>query len=171
MKIFVTGGAVATSRGRPDAYLFDPFIETWTRLTDMARGRWYPTNVLLPDGQALVVSGTDEEGGNNNIPELFAAGEWTLLSDARLNLPLYPYLFVLPNGDLLYAGPGNPSRIFNVASHSWSSVGNSPIGGGSADDQRLARMTTAPNAAAHSGSSRNHPPIETVRMTKAQPLN
>jgi galactose oxidase len=130
--VFVTGGAVATSRGRPDAYFFDPFSETWTRLADMARGRWYPTNVLLPDGQILVVSGTDEEGRNNNIPELFAPGTWTPLTEAQLTLPNYPYLFVLPDGNLLYAGPGNPSRTFNVERQSWSSVGNSPIGGGSA---------------------------------------
>jgi galactose oxidase len=130
--VFVTGGAVATSRGRPDAYFFDPFSETWTRLADMARGRWYPTNVLLPDGQILVVSGTDEEGRNNNIPELFAPGTWTPLTEAQLTLPNYPYLFLLPDGNLLYAGPGNPSRTFNVERQSWSSVGNSPIGGGSA---------------------------------------
>jgi galactose oxidase len=57
--LLVTGGAITTGRGRPDVHLFDPFTVTWTRLDDMARGRWYPTNVTLPDGRILMVSGSD----------------------------------------------------------------------------------------------------------------
>ena len=42
-----------------DVHLFDPVTETWTRLPDMARGRWYPTCVTLPDGRVFISSGTN----------------------------------------------------------------------------------------------------------------
>lgn len=69
----------------------------------------------------------------NDIPEVFTPGAgWTQLTDAQLSLPLFPYLFVLPDGRVLYAGPGNPTRTLEVDTQTWITVGNSPIGGGSA---------------------------------------
>jgi galactose oxidase len=131
--LLVTGGALANNRGLPVAHLFDPFTETWTRLDDMARGRWYPTNTTLLDGRILVVSGRDEEGLINDIPEVYTPGAgWTPLTEAQLTLPLYPYLFVLPDSRIFYAGPGNPTRTFEVEAQTWATVGNSQIGGGSA---------------------------------------
>ncbi len=44
-------------------YIFDPHKEQWEFAGDMAGGRWYPTNTLLPDGTVLLLSGFDEGGG------------------------------------------------------------------------------------------------------------
>jgi hypothetical protein len=54
------------------------------------------------------------------------------LAAAPLSLPNYPYLFVLPDGRVFYAGPSNPTRTLEVEPQTWTPVGNSPIGGGSA---------------------------------------
>jgi hypothetical protein len=111
----VTGRALPDNRGLPVAHRFDPFAATWTQLDDMARGRRYPTNTTFPDGRVLVVSGRDEEGLMKDIPEVYTprAG-WMPLTEAQLTLPLYPYLFVLPDGRVFEAGPGNPTRTFEI---------------------------------------------------------
>jgi hypothetical protein len=53
----VFGVGLIPFRGLEQSYLFDPGSETWTRAPDMARGRWYPTLVTLPDGSILAMAG------------------------------------------------------------------------------------------------------------------
>jgi Domain of unknown function (DUF1929)/Galactose oxidase, central domain len=80
-----------------------------------------------------VVSGSDEEGRNNPVPEVYTPGAGLMpLAAAQLSLPNYPYLFVLPDGRVFYAGPSNPTRTLEVGPQIWTPVGNSQIGGGSA---------------------------------------
>jgi hypothetical protein len=80
----------------------------------------------------LVVSGRDEEGLINDIPEVYTPGAgWASLTE-ELTIPLYPYMFFLPDGRLFYAGPGNPTRTFEVDAQTWAIVGSSQISGGSA---------------------------------------
>src|SRR4026208_1699115 len=43
--------------GLKEAYLFDPFTETWERLDDMQVGRWYPTLIRLADDRVFTFSG------------------------------------------------------------------------------------------------------------------
>ena len=43
--------------GGKQAYTFDPFSESWTRLPDMGAGRWYPTLIRLADDAVLTLSG------------------------------------------------------------------------------------------------------------------
>ena len=40
----------------------------------MQHGRWYPTNLLMPDGRSLIMGGLDERGfgDKNEDLELFA---------------------------------------------------------------------------------------------------
>ena len=56
-QLLVAGGHVDIYMGLPNAYTYDPFNNTWTRLPDMNYGRWYPTSTTLPNGDALVISG------------------------------------------------------------------------------------------------------------------
>ena len=51
----VAGGTVSFTplTGTKLAYTFDPDTEQWTRIADMARGRWYPTCVTLEDGTVV----------------------------------------------------------------------------------------------------------------------
>ena len=57
-RVLVSGGSLGTNRGMPNASIYDPTLDTWTRLPDMNDGRWYPTNTPLPNGDMLVTAGT-----------------------------------------------------------------------------------------------------------------
>src|SRR5215467_14858159 len=59
-RLFVAGGHISDLHGLPNANIFDPATETWQAVAPMARGRWYPTNTTLPDGEILTLAGTDE---------------------------------------------------------------------------------------------------------------
>ena len=86
--------------GLPNAYMYNPLDNTWTRLPDMNNGRWYPTNTTLPNGDMLVISGTIRSGVSNVEPQVWqsATGSWRNLTAAHLALPFYPFMFVAPNG-------------------------------------------------------------------------
>lgn len=51
-RLLVAGGTLQFNPllGSRQAFLFDPFSEQWIETGRMARGRWYPTNLTLPDG-------------------------------------------------------------------------------------------------------------------------
>jgi len=106
-RLLMAGGHLDMDQGLPDAILFDPFSSTWTRLPDMADGRWYPTVTTLPNGEMLVVAGADEQGTPNPIPEIWSpgTGSWRPLTGAPRTLPYYPWMFVGPDGRLFMAGP------------------------------------------------------------------
>lgn len=123
-RVLVTGGTSARRRGIRTVFTFDPWTETWTRHPDMRKGRWYPSQVLLPDGRTVILDGLTEDGPGSSNPdiELFSAetGSTTLLSvRGESGQPpmggLYPHLFVMPSGRTLVAGP-NPadSWFFSV---------------------------------------------------------
>src|SRR5262249_20747943 len=57
-RLLVVGGHIQNGWGLPNASIYDPGADTWTRLPDMNAGRWYPTATALPNGDALVVSGS-----------------------------------------------------------------------------------------------------------------
>ncbi len=76
---------------------FDSRAETWTQVASMEERRWYPSLFTLPDGRALVVSGTS---GTDPL-EIFdpATNRWTTLQGSEKSFPeRYPAMRVLPNG-------------------------------------------------------------------------
>ena len=108
-----------------------PRSTTWTRGPDMAVARWYPTATALPDGRVFVVSGDNVTLGPNpdpntpvplinysdTLPEIYnpATNTWTAMpSAASRKMPLYPYMFVLPNGKLFDAGPDRMTRTLDL---------------------------------------------------------
>ena len=77
----------------------------------MAIDRWYPTLTALPDGRVLISSGASRVAGGHNRLEIFDPSDGSvILLDADYpdpsnnGMPLYPFMFVLPTGDILYAG-------------------------------------------------------------------
>src|SRR5215471_6796180 len=56
-ELIVAGGYAGNYVGIANAYRYNPFTNSWTRLPDMNNNRWYPTNTTLPNGDMLVVSG------------------------------------------------------------------------------------------------------------------
>jgi fibronectin type 3 domain-containing protein len=144
-RTIVVGGHVSPNNGLTETNLFNPSTNSWTRGADMSKARWYPTGTTLPDGRVLVVSGDSIVQDNtppitplsihsNDTPEIYnpRLNSWTSLPTAARALPLYPFMFVLPDGRVLDAGPEQQSRTLDVATGTWSPLALSPIDGHSA---------------------------------------
>ncbi|HEX8202841.1 MAG TPA: galactose oxidase-like domain-containing protein, partial [Isosphaeraceae bacterium] len=122
----VTGHFHADFVGVPDASLFDPATNSWTRLPDMNAGRWYPTATTLASGEVLVLSGTVTPGVLDTLPQvLTTAGTWRDLTGAQaaapLGVDLYPRLFVAPDGRVFKAGPDQDTWFLDTAgTGSWT---------------------------------------------------
>ena len=104
----------------------------------MAFARWYPTTVTLSDGRLLVASGsTTCSSCIADIPEIYnpATNTWTQLPGARLELPLYPFLFVLPDGRVLNPGSDEDpmiTRVLDLQTQTWTTMDPTLLEGGSA---------------------------------------
>lgn len=124
--LLITGGHIADYVGFARTSIYNPFTSTWTRTPDMNAGRWYPTNTTLGNGDVLVVSGnTTSNGSFNNIPQVYQAGSntWRTLSSAVLQQPLYPYMYLAPNGKVFNAGMTPQTRYLTTSgTGAWSSV-------------------------------------------------
>jgi hypothetical protein len=134
-RLFAVGGHLNQNYyGLRDSNIFDPATRTWTRTANMTYARWYPTITQLPDGRMLAVSGYITPGQLATIPEVYnpATNTWTALNGANLSVPMYSFMFVLPDGRVFNAGPSTTTRILDVNAQSWTTVGNSLITGHSA---------------------------------------
>ena len=125
-RVLVTGGTDPASQdpvflGIRDVYTFNPFTETWTRVGEMAVGRWYPTNVALPDGRMLIFSGLDENGDLTDLVEVYdpATGSLQVVPGAERFLDLYPRMHVLPSGKVFHAMPEQYSAFFDPTTNTW----------------------------------------------------
>ena len=116
--------------GLKEAFLFDPFTETWERLDDMQVGRWYPTLIRLAEDRVLTLSGLEYRAPTaapekNILKILFElitkmdeyitrvqedfdpeTKTWSRMKVER-KLPLYPRMHLLPDGDVFYSGVFN----------------------------------------------------------------
>jgi hypothetical protein len=113
-RLLVAGGHIADGHGLPNTNLFDPATHSWQVAPPMARGRWYPNNTTLPDGEVLTVGGTDENMTVDTIPEVWDGTHWRQLTTANLALEWYPRMFVAPDGRIFNAGEEQPSRWLDV---------------------------------------------------------
>jgi hypothetical protein len=120
-QLFVVGGHIANNHGLPNANIFDPASASWQVGPPMAQGRWYPTATTLPNGEVLVLAGTDESGAIATVPEVWSGTAWRRLTGASLSLPDYPRTFVAPDGRVFYAGQLKQSRWLDVGgTGTWS---------------------------------------------------
>ena len=134
-RVLVTGGhsnrGETEFHGSPRMRLFDyrnmndPITHGWSLGADMNAGRWYPTNVPLAGGKALVLGGYVTENNYNQTPQVYdpVARSWRTLSTASSapDLPLYPWLYPAPGGKVFYAGPRQETRFLDLAgTGAWS---------------------------------------------------
>lgn len=101
--------------GVKSAEVLDPWQERWARVPDMVGGeRWYPTVVTLPDGKALVASGT-HAGRLNEVVEVLDPGAMAWAAVAKKRLPIYPWAAVMPRGEVLFFGPQRQAELLDPA--------------------------------------------------------
>ncbi len=144
-RLFIAGGHIEANVGLKDTHIYNPASDTWFRGTDMARGRWYPTATTLPDGRILVVSGdnitlnapgmpTPLKNGSETLPEIYNVdtNTWTPLPAGQRRMPLYPFMFLLPDGRVVDAGPDLQTRTLNTTTGQWTNVTTSQVDGHSA---------------------------------------
>ncbi len=125
-RLLVSGGHVASGFGLPYASLYDPSNDSWSSLPAMSDARWYPTNITLANGDELVVSGeVNSTIGHNPLSQVWqvSSNSWRNLTTAQLLLPLYPEMFVAPDGRVFYAGPTRQSRYLNTGGTGAWSIG------------------------------------------------
>jgi plastocyanin len=111
-KLLVAGGTEKYAKKKDDpffglksSWLFDPILEEWIRVGDMAGGRWYPSLVTRGDGSVIAVSGTSSTGDNNRVPEVYRSSlNWSARPASTFDWPLFPQLFLLRSGNLFYSG-------------------------------------------------------------------
>ncbi len=118
--LFIAGGNKnAQLEGITQTHLFNPVTNGWSLGPNMAAGRWYPSVTPLTNGEMLIT-----EGGPD-IPEVRKTdGTLRALSTAALNLPLYPWLDVAPDGRVFYSGPDQTMRKLDpTGGGAWQSFG------------------------------------------------
>lgn len=111
--IIVGGGTIHSGSKETNFFCYGPCLGMigmgpWRIGPDMASGRWYPTCTTLDDGRVLTVAGTNEDDEPAKFPEIYdpdGGGMWRTLGLAEKALPLYPYMFLLPDGNVFFAGP------------------------------------------------------------------
>ena len=91
----------------------------------MSDGRWYATAITLGDGRVMVFSGYGSNGAVNQNVELYTVGSgYSTPYHANWTPPLYPWLHLLPNGNVFYSGytptswmfdPANPGAAWTVS--------------------------------------------------------
>lgn len=120
-RLLVTGGHVRDDAnpskegiGEDDVNVFNPANNSWTRAGFMPKGRWYPSNVTLPSGETLIVSGYSNFPARNDVPDLYTLTGIIKPFTATGSIPVYPYLHLSTNGYVFVAGPGatNATKSF-----------------------------------------------------------
>ncbi len=139
-RLFVAGGHDNGSGilGEDDANIFDPISRTWSPAAKMAYKRWYPSVTTLADGKMLVTSGGIDSFTNiAGVPEIYdpANNSWTQLNNADLDIPFYPYTFLLPSGKIVDAGSDEhpyETKVLDINTQTWTTIDPNVVDGGSA---------------------------------------
>src|ERR671919_534499 len=131
------------------AYEVDWSSGSVSNRTEMAHGRWYPTQITLPDGKVFVCQGLDEYGVNNRLVEFYdpANRSWQIRLDPGLSttwcagvgeelyypdagktcygpgtapyVTLYPRMHLMPNGLIASVGAGVDDRVYDPNTFRW----------------------------------------------------
>ena len=112
--------------GTKDTRLFDPAIGQWVSGPDMTHGRWYPSVIGTPAGDALVASGISTLVQPQTMVEPLerfhdhgASAEWH--EENGQLLPMYPRLHVVPGGPL------KGDLFYQTVGALWGPFGEHPI--------------------------------------------
>jgi hypothetical protein len=150
-RLLVAGGHIANNDGDNRANIYNPFTNTWANNVPAMpnvpagapygvgrNGRWYPSATTLGNGDVLVLSGdmNGVVGGQPDahpLPQIYQAttNTWRNLTTAYNELPLYPRVFLAPNGRVysLSDYSGNTERLITTGTGSWATIANTSFDG------------------------------------------
>ena len=119
-RVFLAGGNKNSAlNGIRQTHIFNSSTNTWSLGPNMVYERWYPTVTPLRNGELLIT-----EGGPDTPEVRTITGGLRTLSSASLNLPLYPWIDVAPNGRAFYSGPSRTMRTVNPSgTGAWQTFG------------------------------------------------
>jgi galactose oxidase-like protein len=126
-RALITGGSdlypTNNFRGLKNTTIFDPITSIFHQVEDMTDGRWYPTNVSLPDGRTATFSGDRADGTDNNTAEIYTPGSgWSpeYANGWPASLGNYPRAHLTPQGDLFFSGAQLESHRFDPVTLTWN---------------------------------------------------
>ncbi|MDZ5461071.1 galactose oxidase-like domain-containing protein [Azohydromonas lata] len=133
-QVMLVGGDLdrggTTNEGNPDVNLFDPATNRLARAGALAYPRWYPTLVLTPAGERVVLGGRMRVLRSGGVvvgrevastPEVFTPGQgWRRLAGAASDEAYgetadsfyYPRAWVAPRGDVFILG--HDGQLFSL---------------------------------------------------------
>jgi galactose oxidase len=125
-RLLLAGGHISDNNGENKATIYSPSSNSWEPLPAMNAGRWYPTNLTLPNGDVLTLAGTiSNDLHGNKLPQVWqqSTRTWRNLTGALLSVPTYPRMFLAPNGKTVMAGPDVKTRYLNTSgTGSWTTI-------------------------------------------------
>jgi hypothetical protein len=153
------------------ANLIEPDASPWLDSGNHAIPRWYPTLTTLPDGDVLMTAGFTTNMPGGTFFERFDGEGWSVAGSSG-NLPNYPFMFVTPQGNLLYAGAENASENSRARLYSrdengvWQFVedAESPVRGGSAVMYAPGRVMKSGGGTRGTCAETGGPPLATTAV-------
>jgi hypothetical protein len=161
-RLFVAGGNDTDPcgfQGQLYTHTFDPLDGVWTQLGDMSVGRWYPSNVALPDGSQLILSGLDRQCTTTPVMERYSPrGGLEVRPGGERFTALFPRLHLLTSGEVAHVGPEPETWIYDPVGDAWRFVAATLID--HRYDGSSFRMPAAPDVIVACGGNRFDPPGE-----------
>ncbi|MGH3377588.1 MAG: galactose oxidase-like domain-containing protein, partial [Actinoallomurus sp.] len=161
-RVLVVGGTSTDGGlGVPDITAFNWNAQSWEALAPMRFPRWYATGTTLANGKVLATSGVDKGADDIvTVPELYtpATNSWQSLTAASRSMPIYPFIYQLPDGRVAHLGGSEfptASEVLDLTTNQWTTIDSRVIDGGSIANYAPGRFIKAGSAAddGFSGSS------------------
>jgi hypothetical protein len=177
-RILLVGGYGGDSNhiGIANAEIFDPGNNSFTPVPSMSYRRWYPTATTLSDGRVLVTAGWQTTNHTNaGIPEIYDpnTNSWTKLTAANNPFETYPFMYLLPNGNVIHVGGSEYPTItesLNIASQTWTTIDPRAIDGGSSAMYLPNKIVKAGSATDSQGSGPSANTTFVIDLTQNTPL-
>lgn len=159
--LIIGGTATDGGLGVDDITAFNWQKDTWQALAPMQFPRWYATGTTLSDGKVLVTSGVNKDSSDIvSTPELYSPGAntWQSLTAASRSMPIYPFIYQLPDGRIAHLGGSEdptPSEVLDLSTNKWTTFDSRIIDGGSIANYAPGKFIKAGSAAddGYTGSS------------------
>ncbi len=95
----------------------DPATAPWSAVADSVHGRFYASTIALGDGKLLTIYGNGGPPMVSDSIEVYdpAADSWSAprALPTTFDFLFYPWIQLLPDGELFIAGPQTPARKFD----------------------------------------------------------